>query len=124
MRSTFFVHGSRTKAERPFDAELATLVRQGQGAITVVQALSQPEDAAVEGADYAYAGRVDVDLLKAALPLDDYDYFLCGPATFTQGLYDALRALRKSLAVETACVAVILALVAWLGTLAPPTSAM
>ena len=36
----------------------------------------------------------------------------------------ALNALRRSLALETACVTVILALVAWLGTLAPPTSAM
>ena len=36
----------------------------------------------------------------------------------------ALRALRASLAVETACVVVILALVAWLGTLEPPASAM
>jgi len=36
----------------------------------------------------------------------------------------ALGELRKSLAVETACVIVILALVAWLGTLAPPASAM
>ena len=36
----------------------------------------------------------------------------------------ALDELRKSLAVETACVIVILALVAWLGTLAPPASAM
>ena len=36
----------------------------------------------------------------------------------------ALGALRKSLALETACVTVILALVAWLGTLAPPASAM
>lgn len=34
----------------------------------------------------------------------------------------ALRALRASLAVETACVIVILALVAWLGTLEPPAS--
>ena len=36
----------------------------------------------------------------------------------------ALGALRKSLALETACVTAILALVAWLGTLAPPASAM
>ena len=36
----------------------------------------------------------------------------------------ALVALRRSLAVETACVTVILALVAWLGTLVPPASAM
>ena len=36
----------------------------------------------------------------------------------------ALGALRRSLAFETACVTVILALVAWLGTLAPPATAM
>ena len=34
----------------------------------------------------------------------------------------ALRALRLSLGVETACVVAILALVAWLGTLEPPIS--
>ncbi|MDK2759325.1 MAG: copper homeostasis membrane protein CopD [Blastomonas fulva] len=36
----------------------------------------------------------------------------------------ALAVLRTSLAVETACVVAILGLVAWLGTLAPPASAM
>lgn len=36
----------------------------------------------------------------------------------------ALGALRASLVVETACIVVILGLVAWLGTLAPPASAM
>lgn len=36
----------------------------------------------------------------------------------------ALGALRNSLAIETACVTVILALVSWLGTLAPPASVM
>jgi putative copper resistance protein D len=37
-------------------------------------------------------------------------------------LHDALGALRVSLVVEAACIIVILALVAWLGTLAPPAS--
>ncbi|HEX8414541.1 MAG TPA: copper homeostasis membrane protein CopD [Sphingomicrobium sp.] len=36
----------------------------------------------------------------------------------------SLRALRRSLAVETACAATILALVAWLGTLEPPPAGM
>ncbi len=36
----------------------------------------------------------------------------------------ALDALRRSLAVETGCAAAVLALVAWLGTLEPPASAM
>ena len=36
----------------------------------------------------------------------------------------ALGALRRSLAVEASCAVTILALVAWLGTLEPPASAM
>jgi len=36
----------------------------------------------------------------------------------------ALRSLRRSLALESACALVVLGLVAWLGLLAPPTSAM
>lgn len=36
----------------------------------------------------------------------------------------ALRALRRSLAIETGCAVAVLALVAWLGTLEPPMSAM
>ncbi len=40
------------------------------------------------------AGRIDLALLKSLLPLDDYDYYLCGPGTFTQALYDGLRKLR------------------------------
>lgn len=36
----------------------------------------------------------------------------------------ALRALRRSLAIETGCAIAVLALVAWLGTLEPPVSAL
>jgi len=94
LRPTFFMHGSRTLADRPFDTEIAALVQQAAGEIRVVRALSQPEPTAVAGADYEYTGRLDIDLVKAVLPLDDYDFYLCGPATFTQGFYDDLRGLR------------------------------
>lgn len=94
LRRTFFLHGARTKAEQAFDSELAELVRLGKGAISLVRALSQPEDSAVQGTDYELKGRIDTQLLKATLPFDDYDFYLCGPAAFTQDLYDGLRKLR------------------------------
>jgi len=39
---------------------------------------------------------VDIELLKALLPLDDYDFYLCGTGAgaITQALYDGLRQLR------------------------------
>lgn len=58
--------------------------------------LSQPEPDALEGQDFELAGRIDVALLKALLPFDDYDFYLCGPSRFTQDLYDGLRALNIS----------------------------
>ncbi len=32
-------------------------------------------------------------MLTRFLPFNDYDFYLCGPAQFTQGLYDGLRVL-------------------------------
>jgi ferredoxin-NADP reductase len=94
LRKTWFIHGSRTRGERPFDAELAELARLAGDALGVVRVLSQPEDGAAEGVDYDVRGRIDASLLKAVLPFDDHDVYLCGPAAFTQGLYDELRDLR------------------------------
>jgi len=92
MRSTWFLHSSRTRAERPFDAELRTLAEAAGENLHIIQALSAPEAESL--APHERHGRIDVDLLRSVLPFDDYDFFLCGPAAMTQGLYDALRALR------------------------------
>ncbi len=94
MRPTYFVHAARSMAERAFDAELRALQTQAGAALTTVRVLSAPEPAAVPGRDYEVRGRIDLDLLKALLPFDDFDFYLCGPSAFTQDLYDGLRALR------------------------------
>lgn len=94
VRKTWFLHGARNQSERAFDQEVAELVRLGKGAISLVRTLSQPEPGAVKGVDYEHQGRIDIQILKSVLPLDDYDYYLCGPAAFTQGVYDGLRELR------------------------------
>jgi ferredoxin-NADP reductase len=39
------------------------------------------------------AGRIDIALLKAHLPFGDYDFYICGPASFMQSMYDGLRGL-------------------------------
>lgn len=67
-------------------------------------------------------------LFGAMLALASLNRFRLTPA-FERSIaaadhHGALRALRRSLAVETSCAGAILALVAWLGTLEPPASAM
>ncbi len=67
-------------------------------------------------------------LFGAMLALASLNRFRLTPA-FERSIaaadhHGALRALRRSLAVEASCAVAILALVAWLGTLEPPASAM
>ncbi|WP_324732627.1 pyridoxamine 5'-phosphate oxidase family protein [Pseudomonas paeninsulae] len=93
-RRTFFVQSARTLAQLPFKDELAELTRQAGEALSVLRLLSQPEAHARAGEDFERAGRIDIHLLKALLPFDDFDFYLCGPSSFTQDLYDSLRALR------------------------------
>jgi putative copper resistance protein D len=67
-------------------------------------------------------------LFGAMLALASFNRFRLTPA-FERAIaaadhHGALCALRRSLAVEASCAGAILALVAWLGTLEPPASAM
>lgn len=98
MRPTWFIHGARTEGERAFHAEVAQLAEASRGAVRVLQVLSEPGPGAREGVDYHARGRVDLALLKAALPFDDAlfedrDFHLCGPPGFMQSLYAGLRSL-------------------------------
>ena len=90
FRPTWFFYAARSKADRAFDTELTELVAAAKGAIKLVRLLSHA-DGAIEGRDYDAVGRIDETLLTRTLPLDDYDFYLCGPAAFTQSIYDSLR---------------------------------
>jgi ferredoxin-NADP reductase len=96
VRPTYFFYSTRHIAERGFDAELAELVQRGKGAVRVLRVTDAPEEGAVAGRDFDVLGRIDMALLKAQLPFDDHDFFLCGPPPFMQALYDGLRDLRVS----------------------------
>jgi ferredoxin-NADP reductase len=90
-RSTWLLYSARSKADRAFDREIRELTAD-VGAVRVIRLLTDLTDA-TENQDYEVAGRIDIALLRAALPFDDYDFYLCGPATFSQSLYDGLRSL-------------------------------
>jgi ferredoxin-NADP reductase len=92
-RRIHFFQGARTLADLPFQAELRELVKRAGGLLQVHRALSAPEQDAVLGHDYEQHGRIELAQIKAALSFDDYDFYLCGPAAFTQAIYDGLRDL-------------------------------
>jgi len=90
LRPTWLFQAARTRDERAFDAEIAELVKAGNAEVHWVRTLSQPGTAKA-GRDYDHEGHIDMALLKATLPWDDYDFYLCGPDTFMQATYDGLR---------------------------------
>jgi ferredoxin-NADP reductase/predicted pyridoxine 5'-phosphate oxidase superfamily flavin-nucleotide-binding protein len=93
-RPTWFIQSARSLSALAFRDELYELATRAKDKIRALRLLSQPETQAREGEDFELAGRIDVALLKSLLPLDDYDFYLCGPGPFTQALYDGLRELR------------------------------
>lgn len=92
MRPAWLFVAARTLSERAFDAEIAQLVERTGGAVRLVRALDDTAGAE-EGRDFEVAGRIDMTLLRAVLPFDGYDFYMCGPPPFMQGIYDQLRAV-------------------------------
>jgi len=92
VRPTWFFYAAHAKAERAFDREIEVLVAAAKGAVHLVRVLSDTQGATAEQ-DYDIAGRIDMNLLRAKLPFDDYDFYLCGPSSFMQAVYDGLRGL-------------------------------
>ncbi|AWY38907.1 FAD-binding oxidoreductase [Pseudomonas putida] len=93
MRPTWVVQSSRSVDDLAFRKEVDELVALAGDKVKVLRVVSQPPlDGGGDG--YDVAGRIDVELLKTLLPLNDYDFYLCGPGSFTQALYDGLRKIR------------------------------
>ncbi|UYV17402.1 pyridoxamine 5'-phosphate oxidase family protein [Porphyrobacter sp. ULC335] len=92
VRPTYVFVAARTLAERAFDREISELVQSANGAIRLVRVLGDPQGAE-PGIDYEATGRIDLALLRSVLPFDGYDFYMCGPPSFMQGIYDQLRDL-------------------------------
>lgn len=86
-------HASQTTAERAFSKDFRNLEKTSGGNIRYYSIISKPDEAEKAGFDFDGAGHIDAEMIRQTLPLDDYDFYLCGPATFMQALYDAIRSL-------------------------------
>lgn len=87
----YLFQSARTLDDLAFGHEIKGLMQRARDHLHVVRALSDPGDSAVAGRDYEIAGRLGFKQVRARLPLDDYDFYVCGPAAFIQDMYDGLR---------------------------------
>ncbi|WP_417733880.1 pyridoxamine 5'-phosphate oxidase family protein [Roseovarius sp.] len=86
-------HAAQTTADRAFAEDFHALRAQTEGRIRYVSLINGPAADEVEGKDFDAQGYVTSDLLRKHLALDDYDFFVCGPPPFMQGVYNTLRGL-------------------------------
>ncbi len=90
-RPVWLFRSSRIFAERAFDREIGELVARSEGTVRDVRVLGAPQ--VDDDGLFDAAGRIDMTLLKAHLPFGDYDFYICGPSSFMQSMYDGLRGL-------------------------------
>ncbi|NQD93314.1 2Fe-2S iron-sulfur cluster binding domain-containing protein, partial [Pseudomonas sp. CrR25] len=93
QRHVHLFQSARTLEDLPFQAEIKAVQQRDAQRLHIHRAISSPGAEAAAGRDFEIAGRLDFALVKARLPLDDYDFYLCGPGGFLQSMYDGLRAL-------------------------------
>ncbi len=92
FRPIHFIHGTRSGRTLPFGDHIRSLAASHASFQAHIR-FSRPDETDRLGVTHDSTGHVDIALLKTLLPLDDYDFYLCGPAAFMQSLYDGLTAL-------------------------------
>jgi ferredoxin-NADP reductase/predicted pyridoxine 5'-phosphate oxidase superfamily flavin-nucleotide-binding protein len=88
-RPLHLIQVARSEGLRAFGAELRTLEQRAKGAMKLHVVLDDGEGAPAGSTQ----GPLTIDVLKTLLPFDDHEFFLCGPPSFMQALYDGLRDL-------------------------------
>jgi len=92
QRPTWVIHAARNGREHAFGPWLYELVKRHEK-LRVHVRYSQPDGEDELNVTHDSVGRVDADLLRSLLPLDDYDVYLCGPIGFMRNAFWALRGL-------------------------------
>ncbi|WP_417423511.1 pyridoxamine 5'-phosphate oxidase family protein [Hoeflea sp.] len=93
QRSLKVLHATQDTRQRAFAQTFHDLERQTGGKIRYFSFIDRPHRDDKPGVDFTGTGYITKEVLQQALPLDDYDFYLCGPPPFMQALYDTLRML-------------------------------
>lgn len=93
QRALTVLHSARDTTQRAFSADFSDLAAQQPKKLRYFSFIGNAADSELTGKDFHAIGYMTPDVLKQILPMDDYDFFLCGPPTFMQAIYDALRSL-------------------------------
>jgi ferredoxin-NADP reductase len=91
-RSVFFIHACESGEVHALRDEVVAITASRPG-ITAHFCYRAPTDADKAASRHHSEGVVTRALLQSLLPLDDYDFYLCGPSPFMQAVHGVLRGL-------------------------------
>ncbi|WP_170384645.1 FAD-binding oxidoreductase [Ruegeria atlantica] len=89
-RQLTIFQAAQTVSQRAFHADLRRAEAKSGGKVRHVSVISRPEHDVREGKDFDAKGHITPELIQETLPLDDYDFYLCGPPPFMQAVYNML----------------------------------
>jgi uncharacterized protein len=88
-RPVWLIHASENGDIQPFQDEVRRLCQRAPH-VRAVTCLEYPTTRDLADMRHAFAGRVTEEVLKATLPIGNYDVYLCGPVGFMQAMFDLL----------------------------------
>lgn len=84
-------HSAQNTDQRAFANAFEELQEKTSSDIRYYTLVDTALESEKSGVDFNGTGYITSDILRQALALDDYDFFLCGPPPFMQALYNTLR---------------------------------
>lgn len=88
-RKVWYIHAARSGREHAMSRHVREIARD-RANIHIHVCYGSPAKADVEGRDFDSSGRISIGLLKKILPLDDCEFYLCGPGGFMSDLVASL----------------------------------
>ena len=91
-QTIWFIHGNRNSAQHGFREYLQRQAKRHPW-LRLYTLYSRPLPSDQEGEHFDATGHVNATVLKTLLPLDDYEFYYCGPKPFMASMNQALRSL-------------------------------
>lgn len=92
QRKVYVIHACDNSAVHAFADEMRELVAQREG-VQLYFCYRNPTEHYEQAGLHHVAGLITREQLQRWLPLDDYEFYLCGPSAFMQSNYGVLRSL-------------------------------
>jgi ferredoxin-NADP reductase len=89
-RQVLLFYGVRNSREHAFRERLRDLASHDQR-LTYLPCYSQPLPGDASPGDYVVPGRIDIEFIRRTLPHADFPCYVCGPASFMEGMVAGLR---------------------------------